>query len=283
MVKIEYKIRTVPEREKLLNRLLNDLKDDADMFKIYTDHEHKGTDWNMMRALSDTEPDTTHVVTLEDDVIPSDNFIETVKTIIETRSDNIISLLYNGKCKCDYSWVKVNVTTGQGIIFPTKYLEDYIQFKKDYIHPDAHPCDTIMCIYAQNRFNGIFCTNPSLLFHDDEGESVTWNRDFSLGGEIIRKFRTPESNFKKDIENPEKFKDTKYCIDDKHWRYGVLKQGTNLYNEYQSNGILLSETSYNRDVKPDIDSFGRFFSFKANNLNFMPQKRREKRNQRRKV
>lgn len=118
----------------------------------------------------------THLLVLEDDVLPCFNFIPTVENIIKTLKNEPITFFTNSRAvnialKDEIHWIKLKIWYyTQSYVMPFKLMGNILSWiDKNVDDDDRHSDDERMAMYFyfHNRF--VYATAPSLVEH------IGWN------------------------------------------------------------------------------------------------------------
>lgn len=165
----DIRIMAHPSRRDNVLKVLKQLGADESIV-IYDDRENGGDALYTARKawLSTFDSNVTHRLVLQDDVLLCDNFLEIVKDIINTLSDNVISLFSTipvdlvKRKKCCYK--KYDNLSGVAIIMPVIYIKDCWKWIDE--NRNDCLCDDIMISKYCNK-HGIktYTTIPSIAQH----------------------------------------------------------------------------------------------------------------------
>jgi len=137
-VKLSVAIMAVPERKDRVNALLRKLGNWTIPVKVLYDEHHNGPWYNWQRAALEQAPGATHHLILQDDIIPSQNFLAAARRAIEANPNVPISFFSTRKGITEArqrgkSWAKSNggQLMAQAWSFPLDILDKILRFTSD--------------------------------------------------------------------------------------------------------------------------------------------------------
>jgi hypothetical protein len=188
-MKIGLRIQSVPERARwrtlLFDTILSEYKsrldhNDLGSVKIIVDTEHNL--WNCAkRTLSSHEKGDTHLLILQDDVLPCRDFIATAAKLITARPKDPITLFSNKETimeskRLGFHWLSVRkFLMAQCYILPVPVIKDFLAWEKKHVKQDIYFDDNRMAMYFFYQNRPVFATAPSLVEH------LGWNQSTLTG------------------------------------------------------------------------------------------------------
>lgn len=143
--------------------------------------------------LSEVSSDVTHRVCLQDDVDISDNFIDVVTKIIDSKPDAIITLMpYLPDVKIedlvdelkhkDTPYIIPSRTSGPGVIIPVKYIKDIFTDKsctkpRCFYERDDRDEDILFAYWANRNGKSYLSTWPAIILHLGTDSIINANMD----------------------------------------------------------------------------------------------------------
>jgi len=171
MTNVEFKVTASPKRLHTVANLSLLLKNDFNRLEFFIDEHNDGAYWNYNRVFSDIGKNTTHIVTMEDDVWVCPDFVNTVKEVIKYRPNDVISLFYGRDGLVDAynsgkSWMKIRRVGNQCRIIPKEIAVEYIDFCNEcVIENPKQPPDNPLLAFLEYKGLDLFCTVPSFVQH----------------------------------------------------------------------------------------------------------------------
>ena len=113
----------------------------------------------------------THMLVLQDDVLPCKDFIKTVEKIIEILPDQPITLFSNKEAILEaknrgINWVKLRKwLMAQTYIMPISIIEDFLIWEARHIKPEIYYDDNRWAMYFFYHKKRVWATAPSLVEH----------------------------------------------------------------------------------------------------------------------
>jgi len=164
-IRIQHKANRREEWLKTLLHLLNDKR-----AKVITDRSHSlyGSWKETVKSYSRR---STHILVLQDDVLPCRDFIPAVERIIEVLPDEPITLFSNSQSieealRVRVSWVKLRTWfMAQAYILPVPLLDDMYSWIEKNIKPSVYMDDNRMATYMFYKGRYVYATAPSLVEH----------------------------------------------------------------------------------------------------------------------
>lgn len=199
-----------PERKDTLRRLMSSIElGPGDSLAIEdrpgTPREYLDRQWEKALAGDDTKPTPTHVVLLNDDVVPCENFIETLRAAIAARPGEIIALTNHHEDaapqakKRDLRWlVTADMLVGQAYVVPRGTLIEALSWGQKHLKWERRDLDPnhrlylseehILITYALCHDRRIWHTIPALVDHAPEHEAPSL---FGHAGDWARRVIVP--------------------------------------------------------------------------------------------
>jgi hypothetical protein len=115
-------------------------------------------------------PDVSHLLTLEDDVLLCGGFIEGVKLIVGAKPDSPVSLFYASRHALlakeqDARWINITFLWGQGVVWPRAFLEGMLRWQKNALKASYSGVSWRQALYITKHKIPAFATAPSLVDH----------------------------------------------------------------------------------------------------------------------
>ena len=178
MAKLSITIMGHPDRSDLIEKIKDKLDDPR--VNIALDTENLGCWGNAKRAWEMADPNSTHHLVIQDDVMPCNNFIEGAEKALRFNPDKLVSFfsLYKiaDKAEADnHSWFTSNKGWGQALCMPSHWIPHYLEWCKENIQPDYPSCDARFSAFAMANNLKVWNTNPSLVEHIEPNNSVMGN------------------------------------------------------------------------------------------------------------
>lgn len=156
-------------REWWVKQMINLLGNDK-RIQVSTDYE--GNLWNNCRkTLTSYGADDTHLLVLQDDILPCMNFIPTVEKAIELLPDQFITFFTTSQacevaCIEKKSWYQLTTWfMAQAYVMPTNLIGPMLAWMDEYIKPDTKEDDFRFAIYCFYNGRKVWGTAPSLVEH----------------------------------------------------------------------------------------------------------------------
>lgn len=131
-----------------------------------------GSCWDTAKkCLQSVEPDDTHVLVLQDDVIPCQDFIATVEKIVTMMPDEAITFFtYNrhvpDAMKQGWNWLRMRLWfMAQAYVFPVPMANDIISWSEANVKPEVVADDERYAMYFVTHNRYVYATAPSLVEH----------------------------------------------------------------------------------------------------------------------
>lgn len=161
----------IPSRQQSIDSLSQKLNIKKE--NIILDTTKSGPLASEIKALK-KETKESHILFLQDDAWPCDNFYEICDRIIKTHDDKIIGLfpfdfVFDDiadeaiRIKNDSPYYEVGIMSAVGIIFPTKYANSFIEYANKYGMPFED--DKTILRFCEQKKIGIIQTFPALVQH----------------------------------------------------------------------------------------------------------------------
>lgn len=150
-------------------------------FSISDDLNKNGVWWNYKQAQKMAKKDSTHHIVLQDDMIPCDNFIETLLELISYNPNNIIHIfgtdIYSDIFyKENHPWfVSYDGVWGGSWILPKKYFNWYELAEEVIEHNSEVWDDTMFNFYCTYTQTSVWHITPTLLHHEGNNKSLIKN------------------------------------------------------------------------------------------------------------
>ena len=166
------KIMSVPERINMSQELCKMLNLSID--NICVDVFHNGPLFNQIQCLQNmVQSNVSHVIILQDDALPCDNFQEICDNIIQSHPNDVIGLFpydfLDDEVQIDKNSVSpyydVGKLSGVGVIIPTIYVEHYLKYLKQ--NGDKFNRQDDLALYSFCKENNIqmLQTVPAVVQH----------------------------------------------------------------------------------------------------------------------
>jgi len=173
-MKFSVTVMSHPKREAITKELINKInfmqKPESFTTLGYTIDEENNVWNNLKNALLYRGKDVTHHVILEDDCIPSCDFLNIIDKSIKLKPDNPIAYFFRGKImlkavKDETSWLKSNQLKHLvAWAIPIKYINELINFN-DYCFNEKENTDNRVTAWATWKGIDCFTTVPSFVEH----------------------------------------------------------------------------------------------------------------------
>lgn len=167
--KIKYIIIGVHERDEMIKNIIKDFGEPIEVY--YDKIRDKICSRRLNYVLEKYQNYYTHICIMQDDIQLCDNF-KTITTIMcETHSDVIYALQCNTiklkeRIKDTPYILNTRGMSGQCIIFPTKYITDFIGFqKRNGLYNTYRHDDILIRLFTQYYHINVFTTIPCLIKH----------------------------------------------------------------------------------------------------------------------
>lgn len=169
-------------------------------FKPQVSHDptRNGPWWNLRQCLTmPRDPATTHLLVLNDDVLPTPGVIVSVRSVARANRDGFVSLysyhpalLQAKKINCHwiptYTW-----TWGCAQLIRVDLIEPFLKFNDEHVRDDWNIDDTRWALFACFRGKPNYVFAPSLVDHREDWDSVHMpgkqhrKTDWLSGGPIL--------------------------------------------------------------------------------------------------
>ncbi len=197
--------------DKLIEMLDNDKR-----IEVFTD---KNNDlWgNCRKMLTSYKNSDTHMLVLQDDIVPCFNFLKTAEHLATVLPDEIIALFSNSEkipcaCKENKTWVRLTTWfMAQAYVMPVKLIEPMLTWLDEYVKPSVAPDDLRFAIYCFYNKRKVWATAPCLVEHI--GYNATTIRDVPFNYLDNRNIRMAGAFVGIDIDPLDRF----------NWKGGVAK------------------------------------------------------------
>ena len=169
MQKIQLTIQHQPSRVRYLKLLTNALDlDQVDEFHIVEDQVNSAS--GMRKAFQSVEnPNVTHLLVMQDDVLPCKDLLKTCKKLIELVPNRVISLFTaydtDKPLELGKHWTTVDRLYGLcSYIIPVDLAKYYLEFEKN-IKDRIYADDVRLSMMLAHLDQTIYLTAPSLVEH----------------------------------------------------------------------------------------------------------------------
>ena len=167
--------------DTLVVHLLNQEPHNSDI-QVVVDKSHDL--WSGAKATlqSYTQGFHTHVLLLQDDVLPCRDLIKTAEHLIELLPHEPITLFSNHSAitkarEAGKHWALLKKwLMAQAYIMPVEIIEDFIPWAERHIKPEIYFDDNRWAMYFDYHNRGVYATAPSLVEH------LGWNSTTLNGG-----------------------------------------------------------------------------------------------------
>jgi hypothetical protein len=167
-MKLSIRIQHVKKRErwaKTLKYLLGDKRT-----KIITDQ--KNILWEgAKKTLQSYDHKATHLLVLQDDVLPCQDFVATVERILELLPNEPITFYSPNESILAAQNLKSNWVTlltwrnAQAYVLPVPIIDDFLVWAERHIKPEIYFDDDRFAMYFYFHKQLVYCTAPSLVEH----------------------------------------------------------------------------------------------------------------------
>ena len=199
---LHYRVQTVPARHQILPRLLHHLPVSTDV--VVDEGDGPPSPWRgYLRCLTDPWPDsTTHMVILQDDVVPADHFGIRVQQAVEQRPADIISLFvgglpgparkaflaaqFNGEPFAPIRLARIFHVVA--LVWPVDEIRSFVEWQQHARLPGPTPPrsdDAIVGYWARVTHRTFWATVPCLVEHPDDVPSTIGRKPGSPGRKAI--------------------------------------------------------------------------------------------------
>jgi mRNA-degrading endonuclease YafQ of YafQ-DinJ toxin-antitoxin module len=164
-IRIQHKAKSREHWLKTMLLILNDKR-----VKVVTDADHSLYGSWKKTIQSHTKKDT-HILILQDDILPCADFIQAVEHIIKLLPNEPITFFSNidkveEAVKSGISWVKLKTWfMAQAYVLPIALAEDMYSWIEENIKPDVYMDDNRMATYMFYNRRYVYATAPSLVEH----------------------------------------------------------------------------------------------------------------------
>lgn len=165
------------ERQLIVKRIINqighsNILNKLEDFAVIEDWKKKGVWHNGKKSWEFClSTKATHHLVLQDDIILCEDFLPTVKKLIEVFPNKIMSLYANRKI-CEEAklknirWVEISDGTwGQALLFPREQTKLFLVWEKNNILENFKSFDARAAIYCVKNNVTPLCPMPSLVNH----------------------------------------------------------------------------------------------------------------------
>jgi hypothetical protein len=171
-MKLAVRIQHTPSRKRwcgVLKRLLNHR-----YTQVITDD--KGNLWEgAKKTMGSFGPKDTHILILQDDILPCEDFVQTVERIIELLPNECVTFFSNSDRileaqKKGINWVTLKTfLMAQAYVMPTAMMTDFLNWTEAHVKPEIYFDDDRMAMYFFYHNKKVWATAPSLVEH------IGWN------------------------------------------------------------------------------------------------------------
>ena len=136
---------------------------------------------NAVRALTSAEPGDTHLLILQDDILPCRDLIETAQKIIEVLPNEIVTLFTNHPNaqlarRGQVNYLKLRKwLMAQAYIVPVEVAADFVQWCEKNVDPKIYFDDNRWAMYCWYHHRYVWATVPSLVDHQGWNETMLRN------------------------------------------------------------------------------------------------------------
>lgn len=194
MVEVAFAVQHHPDRADLARQLLAELDDPA--VRLVTDD---GADTEMRspwrtyrRCLEEAPPSATHVVVLQDDVLPCRRFTQAARLCVAARPDPLISFYVGGNLRLGaervrraardgHSWTDIPQFSwfpAVAVSWPTALIPEFLSYVDAQSWPEVflRSDDQIIGRWLSRHHRTPVATVPSLIDHPDDVPSLIGTR-----------------------------------------------------------------------------------------------------------
>ncbi|HEX2910409.1 MAG TPA: hypothetical protein VH186_06340 [Chloroflexia bacterium] len=171
-------IQHTPRRDRWTKALVSLIEDSR--VTVVTDETNNL--WNgAQQTLTTYTKAHTHMLVLQDDILPCKDLIKTAEQLIELLPDKFITLFSNKniilQARAEYkSWALVNkFLMAQAYIMPIPMIEDFLPWATTHIKPQIYFDDDRLGMYLYYHNLKAYATSPSLVEH------LGWNQSTLSG------------------------------------------------------------------------------------------------------
>jgi GR25 family glycosyltransferase involved in LPS biosynthesis len=133
--------------------------------------------WSGCRAALESfkSGEDTHVLILQDDILPCTNFIPAVKKIIKLLPDQPITFFSNSDSILEAKnrgvhWAKLKVWfMAQAYVLPVQTVREFLYFSDTHVKSDLQIDDERLAMFFFHKKQYVWATSPSLVDH------IGWN------------------------------------------------------------------------------------------------------------
>lgn len=160
-------IQHTAERKHWTKILLKILNNDAT--EVYVGE--KKSLWEDAKKVLSHRPSHTHVLVMQDDILPCQDFIPTVEQIINLLPNQPITFFTNNPAADvavmqDKRWVTLSVwLMAQAYVLPVEIIDDMVAWIDEYVKEDVRFDDERMAMYFYYHKIPVYATVPSLVEH----------------------------------------------------------------------------------------------------------------------
>lgn len=194
----------VPARVESMARLVNTLRDDLPRSlkgtrKVF-DEKNANWEWSEKLWKWATEQDgpqfrCTHLVQLQDDVIPHGRFFELLEGMIAEVPNEVVCLetihpAAPALASQGIPWMTTNdAMVGVGYVVPLDVLRDFLKWRETELRPGAIQAineDTLLAVFCVATGRRIFSPIPTIIDHDVSIASTYGNDAHTLRRPLVR-------------------------------------------------------------------------------------------------
>jgi hypothetical protein len=147
--------------------------------EVADDPERRGPWWNVRRCLEAPRPQgTTHVLILNDDVLPTPGVVESVRAVAAFGRKTFVTLFsYHAQLArardLGVNWIRSSTFAwGCAQLIPVSLIEPFLRFNDEFVRDDWDIDDTRWVLFACWRREPNYIFAPSLFDHPPQLESV---------------------------------------------------------------------------------------------------------------
>lgn len=167
MIKLKIAVVAVRERLSYVEKLREKLSLDYD--SIFYDDEKKGP-LNSIINILNTFKDYSHVIILQDDAFPCNNFLNKCKDIIDAHPNKVVALYpYDfmdeeiNPINSESPYYNLKILSSVGLIFPNIYIKDFLDYVNKY--GDSWRDDKTIREFCLSKSIHMIQTIPALVQH----------------------------------------------------------------------------------------------------------------------
>jgi len=196
--KVGFRIQTGGNRNRWIDTMRYIFYEDKGNFNTFKTVQINNL-WNCAKnCLLSAEPEETHLVIMQDDILFCKDFITTINHLITLLPDEIITLFSNNEhidlaLKKNIHWLKLKVWfMAQCYIIPVKVALEMTDWIENYVKDTVQLDDDRMATYCFYTGRHVYATAPSLVEHLGFAHTTlrSYTDDFKLKSlhRLARKF-----------------------------------------------------------------------------------------------